>query len=199
MMRTVVRVLFGLTMACLTAAVLKVGHVITPTELAQLSGDALIARLWRYGELTLLTATHQSLFTVPLALIAILVTEINRYRSVLVYLVLGVLIALAGLYLQYVGESEIRTIANRYAAQAYAIEGLCAGLMYWLLAGRFAGWRRGGALVRAKPFPVAKPRPQISDVPPSEGKPATRDASTQPPEPIKTRSEPINTKPKASS
>jgi hypothetical protein len=171
-MRTVLRILGGLIAACLTAALIKVSHVITPTELSELSGDALAARLSRLGELTLLTATHQTLFTVPLALIAIFIAELNRFRGWLTYAFIGVTIALAGLYLQFVGEGPTRTIVNPYAVQAFCTEGASAGLIYWLLAGRFAGWRRGGALVRTKPLPVGKPRLQVSDVAQTEGKPA---------------------------
>ena len=164
-MRSVVRVLIGLTLAGLTAAAVKVGHVITPGELAGLTGDALMQRLARFGELTLLTATHQSLFVVPLALIAITVAEVNRVRGWFTYALLGVAIAMAGFCLQVVGEGELRTIVNRYAERAYAIEGLAAGLAYWLVAGRFAGWRRrGGALIRARPHPLERPRAGISDI-----------------------------------
>ncbi len=169
-MRTILRILIGLTLACLAAAVVKVSHVITPAELASLSGDALGARLVRFGELVLLTATQQALFIVPLALIAIAVAETNRLRGWFTYALLGAAIAGAGWYLQYTGEGELRTVANPYAAQAYAIEGMIAGLIYWVSAGRFAGWRRGGGLVRAKPLPLARSRPQVSDVPANDGK-----------------------------
>jgi hypothetical protein len=171
-MRTILRVLFGLTVACLAAAAIKVAHVITPMELSSLSGDALVQRSTRFGELTLLTATHQSLFSVPISLIAVFVAEINRWRGWLTYVILGTMISLAGFCVQFVGESELRTILNTYAGQAYAIEGAIAGWIYWLLSGRFAGWRRGGALVRARPYPVAKPRLQVSDVPETSGTPA---------------------------
>lgn len=171
-MRTILRVLLGLLAACATAGVVMVSHVITPAELSGLSGDALVGRLTRFGELVALTTTQQALFIVPLALIAIIVAEINRLRGWLTYAFLGSVIAAAGWYLEYATEDELRTIANPYAAQAYAIEGAIAGLVYWLLAGRFAGWRGGGGLVKAQPFPIAKPRQQVSDVPATEGKPA---------------------------
>ena len=163
-MRSVARVLIGLTVACLTAAAIKVGHVITPPELAVLTGDALAQRLMRFGELTLLTATHQSLFIVPLALIAMLVTEVNRLRGWFTYALLGVAIAMAGFCVQVVGEGDLRTIVNDYAVRAYIIEGLFAGLAYWFVAGRYAGWRRGGALVRARPRPITATRASVSDI-----------------------------------
>jgi hypothetical protein len=170
-MRTFFRVLIGLIAACLTAALMKVLHVITPAELLSLSGPALTSRLVRLAELVALTATHQALFVIPLALIAVVLAEYNRVRSWFAYAFIGALIAGAGFYIQFVSESAIRTIVNPYAGQAYAIEGIAAGLVYWLFAGRFAGWRRGGGLVKIKPYPVGKPRLRVSDVPDSENKP----------------------------
>lgn len=170
-MRTVARVLIGLIAACLAAALVKVLHVITPMELWGLAGPAFTTRLYRLGDLVLLTATHQALFVLPLALIAAVVTEVNRIRGWLTYAILGVVIAVAGFYLQYTSEGGVRTIVNPYAAQAYIIEGGLAGLVYWLIAGRFAGWRRGGGLVKTTPFPLAKPRMGIAEVPHTDGKP----------------------------
>jgi hypothetical protein len=163
-MRTVFRILFGLTIACLTAALIKVLHVVTPAELATLTGDALAARLFRLLDLVAITATFQALFVVPLALIGIVIAEVNRLRGVLTYLILGAAIAGAGFYIQVTGEGETRTIVNPYAIQAYLIEGVAAGFVYWLLAGRFAGWRRGGGLIKATPFPLRKPRQSVSDI-----------------------------------
>ena len=163
-MLAVLRVLTGLTLACLTAAAIKVGHVITPADLAALSGDAFTSRLWRFGELTLLTATHQSLFILPLALIATAIAEFNRLRGWLTYAFIGIAIALAGLCVQFAGEGELRTIVNGYALRTYVTEGFCAGLVYWLVAGRFSGWRRPGALVKARPYPVAKPHLSVADL-----------------------------------
>lgn len=163
-MRTISRIMIGLIAASLTAALVKVLHVITPAELAALTGDALIKRLLRLGDLVLLTATHQALFVVPMALIAIAVAEANRWRSWIVYAMMGCAIAAAGFYLQLASENEVRTIANTYAVRAYALEGLLAAFVYWLIAGRFAGWRRGGGLVKATPYPVGIPRLRVSDI-----------------------------------
>ena len=167
-MRTFFRVLLGLIASCLTAALIKVLHVITPSELVGLTGSALTDRLARLAELVALTATQQTFFVVPLALIAVVLAELNRVRSWFAYALIGAVIAAAGFYIQVVSESAVRTIVNPYAGQAYAIEGIAAGLVYWLLAGRFAGWRRGGGLVITKPFPVGKPRLRVSDVPETE-------------------------------
>jgi hypothetical protein len=159
-----VRILIGLLAACLVAALVIVLHAIAPDDFTTLSGVALTAKMARLAELTALTATLQSIFVLPLALIGIVVCEVHRVRSPGVYGVLGLVIAAAGFWLQYAGESDAATIVNPYAAWAYAIEGVAGGLAYWLLAGRYAGWRRGGGLVVAKPFPIGKPRLPISDV-----------------------------------
>lgn len=173
-MQAVVRVLVGLMAACLTAALVKILHVITPIELGSLQGPQLLARLARLAELVGLTALHQALFIVPLALIAAMVTEINRVRGPVLYALIGMSIVGAGFYLQHAGESAVRTIVNPYAAQAYAIEGFVAGLVYWALSGRFAGWRRGGGVVKAKPFPIGAPQRPISEVTGIEGQQVNR-------------------------
>jgi len=171
-MQTVVRVLSGLIAASLMAALVKVLHVITPMELQSLSGDALASRLMRVAELVALTATHQAFFVLPLGLIAAVIAEVNRIRHWFVYALIGAAIAAAGFYVQVTGESVVRTIVNPYAGQAYAIEGIVAGVVYWLIAGRFAGWRRGGGLVKTQPFPVDKPRLRVSDISENETKTA---------------------------
>lgn len=163
-MRAIARVVMGLIAAMLAAAAIKVLHVITPASFSGLSAAAAEGRLVRFGDLTLLTATQQALFALPIALIATSVTEVNRIRGWIAYAVLGLVVAMAGFLVQMAGEGDYRTIVNDYALRAYLIEGFCAGVVYWLVAGRFAGWRRRGALVRAKPYPIAARRATVSDV-----------------------------------
>jgi hypothetical protein len=173
-MISLVRIVGGLSAAIVASALIKVGHVITPGELVGLTPDVFLSRMARLLELVALTATHQGLFILLFAPIAIGVAELNRIRSVSYYLVVGIAIAAAGFYLQFVGEGVQRTIVNAYAAQAYIVEGVLAGLVYWLIAGRFAGWRRGGGLVKATPYPLGKPRLNVSDAVVTEGGPAAR-------------------------
>lgn len=160
-MTTVFRVLAGIVAACLMAALVKVLHVITPAGLAE--AGALAGRLPRLAELTALTATQEALFIIPLGIAAAVVTETNRIRSWFAYAILGLLIAAAGFFVQQAGESAVRTIVNPYAGQAYALAGVLGGLAYWLVAGRYAGWRRGGGLVKTRPYPVGRPRLRVSD------------------------------------
>lgn len=168
------RIACGLIAAILVSALIKVSHVITPSELVGLTADVFLARMARLLDLVALTATHQGLFILLFAPIAIGVAELNRIRGVIYYVVAGIAIAAAGLYLQFVGEGAQRTIANAYAVQAYLVEGVLAGLVYWLIAGRFAGWRRGGGLVKATPYPLGKPRLNVSDAVVTEGSPTSR-------------------------
>lgn len=163
-MKAVARVMMGLIAAMLVAAAIKVMHVVTPQSFAGLDWDALSRQFLRFGELTLLTATQQALFAVPIALIATAVTEVNRVRGWITYAVLGLVVAMAGYLVQMAGENDARTIVNDYAFRAYLIEGFIAGFVYWWIAGRFAGWRRVGALVRAKPYPIAERRQSVSDI-----------------------------------
>ncbi len=162
-MRAISRVLVGLTAACVAAALVKVLHVITPADLAGLSGDALTKRLLRLGDLILVTATQEALFVVPLALMAVTVCEFNRWRALSTYILIAVFVATAGFYVQVASENDLRTIVNAYAIRAYYLEGLAAALVYWFVAGRYAGWRRGGGLIRATPYPVGAPRLRVSD------------------------------------
>jgi hypothetical protein len=173
-MVSLARIICGLIAAIFISAVIKVAHVITPSELIGLSSDVFLARLTRVLELVALTATHQGLFIALFAPIAIAVAELNRIRSASYYWAVGIAIAAAGFYLQFVGEGAQRTIVNAYAAQAYVIEGVVAGLVYWLIAGRFAGWRRGGGLIKATPYPLGKPRLNVSDAVVTESSPTAR-------------------------
>jgi len=163
-MRTIGRVLTGLTVAMLVAAAIKVVHVITPASFIGLSSAEALGRLLRFADLTAVTATQQALFVLPLAVIAASVMEVNRARGLITSAVLGVVLAMAGFLVQWTGENAERTILNDYALRAYMIEGFFAGIAYWLVAGRFAGWRRGGALVRARPFPVASRRGSLNEI-----------------------------------
>lgn len=157
------RVLAGLILACIAAALVMVLHVIRPFELTQLPADQLLGRLAAAGELSALVATQFAMFAVPFGLIAAMIAEINRWRGVLFFVIAALAIAGGGYLLQYQSESEFRTVANPFAAQVFAAQGLAAGLLYWVIAGRFAGWRRGGGPIKAEPRPLDQPVAPIVD------------------------------------
>ena len=140
MIRATFRVLAGFIVSCLVAGLVTVAFVITPAELAAMSGPAQLDRLSAFGTLALLAATHSAIFAAPFALIAAVIGEWQSIRSPMYYAVAGALIALAGFAAQYSSETgAAASIANNYALKAFLTAGFFAGLSYWILAGRAAG------------------------------------------------------------
>jgi len=135
---TFLRAVLGFLAACLAGGIVLVGFVITPVDLAQLSGAARIERLASAGVLALAVATHAAIFAAPFALIGITIGEWYRYREWTYSALIGIAIGLAGFFAQYAGEaSGTATILNVYAFTAHIAAGLVAGVIYWWLAGRF--------------------------------------------------------------
>lgn len=142
MLAAIARILFGLIFACLIAGIVQTLFVVTPTDLVRLEGDALPAGLANAGLLSLFAATHSAEFVAPFGFIAAALGEWNSLRQLLYYTLIGIVIAMAGLFALYIGETTGgRTILNSYALVAYFMTGLSAGFAYWLVAGRFAGGR----------------------------------------------------------
>lgn len=179
MLRTL-RVLLGLLLASLVAGLVLVLHVANPSQLMELTYDVLRERLVGYAYLGALYATQIAMFIVPFGLLLAIITESNRWRSVIVSVVFGLLLAFAGYVLQYQSEGELRTIINPFAAQVFALQGLLGGLTYWLVSGRFAGWRRGGGLLRPDPIPVDRPRLHVADAVEPTAKTVTGDKPVGP-------------------
>lgn len=169
-MGTVFRVLFGLLLACLVAGLVQVMFVVTPKDLASLSGAALSERLGFAGMQVLFAATLAAMFAAPFALVAAAIGEWMGWRSPTFYLLVGVLIALAGFSAQFASESPGQaTIVNNYALKAFLTAGFFAGFAYWLVAGRGAG----GAPDEVAPVTPAKPMPAKPSTPALASKPAT--------------------------
>ena len=162
-MRRTLRIAFGLVAAAVTAGVILTLHVVTPMEIAGLSGQMEPERAWQVAELAALLSTQAALFVIPFGIILAIVTEINRLRGLTVYLLAGLAIAAGAFYLHYFGEGDLRTVVNPLAAQVFALQGAGAAFAYWLVSGRFAGWRSGGGPHRADPIPRDRPEPEISD------------------------------------
>ncbi len=140
MMRTLVRVVSGFILACITAGLVMVLFVTTPAELMSLKADAFPERASQTLIWGLLTATHSALFAAAFVLIATGIAEYMSLRNLPYYLAAGVVISLLGFAAQY--SSEVigqPTVLNNYALKAFLTAGFFAGLTYWLLAGRFAG------------------------------------------------------------
>ncbi len=140
MIRAAFRMIAGFVVAALIAGLATVAFVITPAELAGLSGPAFSDRLGAFGTLTLLAATHSAIFAAPFALIAAIVGEWQSIRNPMYYAAAGILIALGGFAAQYSSETgTTASIANNYALKAFLTAGFFGGLSFWIVSGRTAG------------------------------------------------------------
>lgn len=135
-LRTLFKVLAGITLACLTAALVQVLYVSTPVQLAAVSASDFPAQAGTTLSLVLKAATHFAIFSLPFALIAAGIAEWLGARSLAYWLTIGVGIALLGFFAQYSSEVPGQlTIMNNYALQSFLTAGFFGGLVYWLVAG----------------------------------------------------------------
>jgi len=130
MLISMARFIVGFAAAALVAGAVQVVFVTGPSDLLAVNVDRLESR----GLLVLLAATQSAVFAAPFAVLAALVASWQPIRSKFYFSAIGLLIGLAGFLAQYVGEDGPTTILNRYALVAYAVSGLVAGLVYWLVA-----------------------------------------------------------------
>ncbi|MFA5899592.1 MAG: hypothetical protein WC829_10815 [Hyphomicrobium sp.] len=159
-MLTLLRVLFGFTIACLVAGAATVAFVVTPADIAGLPAAVQPEQLGNAGLLALLAATHSAIFSFPFALMAIGVAEMWRVRSWLYYALAGVAISMGGLAAVYLNEVPGQpSILNNYAIATFLTVGVLAGLAYWLLAGRCAGGRRSTAAEPPASSPTSNDEP----------------------------------------
>jgi hypothetical protein len=146
MIRTFARVLTGFVLACLTAGLVQVLFITPPAELLQIPSAAFPTRAGQAGVLALLAATHTAIFSAAFALIAAGIGEWMRIRGLPYYLATSATIAGLGFSAQYASEVAGQpTIFNLYALTAFLTAGVCAGFVFWLLAGRRAGGRDADA------------------------------------------------------
>lgn len=133
------RILFGLISAAIVAGCVQVMFALTPAELAVAGPDRwLIAAGWAAD-----TAVFSLVFAAPLVLLIGIFGEVVRVRSFAFYILAGIFVALAGFAALYSSEGPADpTLANSYAIATYLTTGFVSGLVYWLVAGRFAGGRR---------------------------------------------------------
>lgn len=125
----IVRFILGFIAAVLTAGVVQVLFV-AGLDGVRTGGPVPIEGM---GLLMLLAATQSAVFATPFAVLAAVVAAWLPTRSRLYFVAAGLAIGLGGFYAQHVGESGPDTILNRYALAAYAVSGLAAGLVYWLV------------------------------------------------------------------
>jgi hypothetical protein len=183
---TLARVAFGFALASLAAGLVTVLFVNTPADILAQRVDQLPRSANETFRLALLAATHAAVFGIVFTLIVAIIGEVFSIRSLIFYLLGGVVIALLGFTAQYASEVPGEpTILNSYALKAFLTTGFIAGFAYWIAAGQFAGragdrgqraakaasfagiasGNRGGergdetSVVIRKPAPVVKPRP----------------------------------------
>jgi hypothetical protein len=137
MVGTFARVFIGFILACLTAALIQVLYLPTTYQLATSADNVFPGSL--VVERVLLVATHALIFASAFALIVAGIGEWMGLSSLPYYLISGVVIALLGFTAQYSSEVASQpTIFNNYAMNAYLTSGFFAGLVYWLVSGRYA-------------------------------------------------------------
>jgi hypothetical protein len=114
--------------------------VLTPAEILGLPSDIRADRLSKAIELAGLAAIHMGLFTGPLAFVVVALGELTMRRTWSYYALSGILMAGIGFFAQRTaGQIGQPTIANNYALTAFLASGFVGGLVYWIVAGRFAG------------------------------------------------------------
>ena len=162
---TIARVLAGFILACLTAGLIKVLFVATPYKLATSTANVFAERAEETLMLSLRAATHSAIFASAFILIVAGVSEWLKIRTLPFYLLAGAGIALLGFTAQFASEAGGQpTIFNNYALKAFLTAGFFSGLMYWLVAGQFAGNASDaatGSSDKSKAAVKAKARPRI--------------------------------------
>ena len=143
MLGAMLRVGFGFILACLSAGAVMTGFVVTPPDIASGDPDKLAAA----GVLTLLSAIDSARFAAPFALIATVIGERRTIRGWIYYAIVGIAIAFAGFVTQYAkAPASEPAIADSYALAAFLAAGFVGGVVFWGLAGRFAGDPGGSRL-----------------------------------------------------
>jgi hypothetical protein len=124
----------------LTAAIVQVLYVSTPAELTNVPSANFPVEAGQALTLALSAATQFAIFSVAFALIAAGLAEWLGLQGVGYWLGAGIGIAILGFIAQFSSEVPGQpTILNNYALQSYVTAGFFGGLVYWLIAGRWAG------------------------------------------------------------
>lgn len=128
----------GYLLACVAFGAVLVGFVVTPAQLMASPSGEVGRQLANAGLLALSSASWAAIFASPLALIAAVIAERRAIREWFYYAIVAVLAAGIGFLAQYVSELQgAPTIFNNYALAAFLTSGIAAGLVYWLVAGRY--------------------------------------------------------------
>lgn len=137
MLRSLIRILAGFLSACLVAGATQVLFVVEAGKIFAARETAAATAI-----LIAMAATQTAIFAAPFALIGIGLSETLSWRRLVPYLAIGVLIGLSGYATAIAGEGPGPTLMNDFAFWAFAVSGLAAGAVYWLIAGRWASAQR---------------------------------------------------------
>jgi hypothetical protein len=133
----ILRDMGGFIVACFAASVAMVGFVTTPAQIVGGEPNALAAA----GVLTLLTAIDSARFAALFALIAALIGEWRGIRGWIFYATAGITVAMAGFIAQFANAAAGQpALVDNYALTAFLTAGFVGGFVYWLCAGRLAGY-----------------------------------------------------------
>ncbi len=136
----IVMIIIAYILACVAASIVLTIGTLTPQwdDFAPLGLQS--AAVW--SVVAIGAAVIATLAMLP-ALLVIVLAEGFAWRSILVYAALGGVVALAlryGLdFAGYVGEPDSALARER---EVVAASGIAGGLVYWLFAGRTAGFRK---------------------------------------------------------
>lgn len=148
---SVIRVLFGLVLACIAAAITLILFVYTPAELASLPSGMGADRVNEAGLFALAVVPHIAAFAALPALIGVIASEQRGIRSWGYYVLVGIGIAVLGFLAQHFSEAPGQTtILHNYALTAFLTAGFTGGVVYWLFAGRYAAGRRAEPPLRSE-------------------------------------------------
>jgi hypothetical protein len=158
---SLIRIVVGFVAACLASGAAQTLFVVTPNDLIADS-----TRLASTGLLMLMAATQSAVFAIPFAGLAIAVTEWFGRRAWIIYALAGIAVAMTGYTALIAAESGPQTLFNDYAFRAFLVAGLAAGVVYWLVSGRYAGsWHRpvdGPGENSPREDPDSAPEPETS-------------------------------------
>lgn len=140
MLVRVLRILLAFALACFAAALTLVLFVLTPAEIQSLPAGVRADRVGSVLQLALPVAVHIALFSAPLVLVSIAISEMLGIRRWIYHALTGLLVSGLGFFAQRSAEQIGQpTIVNNYALTAFLVSGFVGGLAYWIFAGRFAG------------------------------------------------------------
>jgi hypothetical protein len=180
MFRTIVRVLFGFVMACLAAGFTKVLFAVGTQDLLSGNPDSISSIL----VLTAQFATVFAIFSALFAFLAAVISEWQALRGFFFHTSVGLAIAASGFGAQYFGEAPNGpSIFNNYGIGAFVATGLVGGMVYWLFAGRHAGYVDDiydmvpPTVTKTSPTgPPTDSRPRTPPAPPPPQRPAAQTA-----------------------